>query len=127
LLNVDRSLAARPQHGAFAVVRDIGLVAMMFALTLFGWLLFRAPDLATVGGFVSGLAGNGGWGAAPWAALAGFVAPLLLVQAWQLRRGELEFIPPLPGFVRLNVVLFLIFSLIFLAPAAPSAFIYFDF
>ena len=127
LLNVDRWLAAQPREGAGAVARNIGLVAVMFALTLFGWLLFRAPDLATVGGFVSGLAGNGGWSVAPWGALAGFVAPLLFVQAWQLRRGELEFIPPLPGFIRLNVILFLIFSLVFLAPAAPSAFIYFDF
>ncbi len=127
LLNVDRWLAGQPQHGAVAMVRDAGLIAIMFALTIFGWLLFRAPDLATVGGFVSGIAGNSGWGDAPWRTLAAFVVPLLLVQAWQLWTGELEFVPRLPAFVRLNVVLFLVFSLVFLAPSAPSAFIYFDF
>lgn len=127
LLGIDRWLAGAPQHGAAAVVRDCGLIMVMFVLTIFGWLLFRAADLATVGSFVAGLARGVGWEAAPWATLGFYVAPLLVVQAWQLWRRDLEFLPPMPGFARLNAVLFLLFSLLFLAPTAPSAFIYFDF
>ncbi len=127
LLNVDRWLAAQPPHGASAALRDAGLIAIMFMLTMFGWLLFRAADLATVGAFMAGLAQGEGWAAAPWATLGFYVAPLLVVQAWQLWVRDLEFLPRLPAFARLNVALFLVFSLVFLAPTAPSAFIYFDF
>ena len=127
LLNVDRWLAGQPTKGVSAAARDVGLVAIMFGLTMFGWLLFRAPDMATVGVFVGGMATAGGWNEAPWGTLAFFVAPLLVVQAWQVRHDELEFLPRLPPFLRLNAVLFLVYSLVFLAPKAPSAFIYFDF
>lgn len=126
-LDVDRRLAAQPQNGAMAVLRDGGLIAVMFMLTIFGWLLFRAPDLATVGVFLAGIVRGVGWAEAPWRTLAFYIAPLLMVQAWQLWRRDLEFLPSLPRFAGLNVALFLAFSLLFLAPTAPSAFIYFDF
>lgn len=127
LLGVDRWLAAQPRAGATALGRDAGLVAIMFMLTIFGWLLFRAPDLGTVGAFVAGMAQGQGWTLAPWDRLAFYLTPLVLVQAYQLKTRELEFLPRLPWFARLNVVLFLLFSLWFLAPMTPSAFIYFDF
>ena len=127
LVQVDRWLAGQPGEGAGAAVRDAMLIAVMFVLTIFGWLLFRAADLATVAAFMAGLARNTGWGDAPWATLGFYVAPLLAVQAYQLWRNELEFLPRMTGFVRLNTTLFLVFSLVFLAPTTPSAFIYFDF
>ena len=49
------------------------------------------------------------------------------MQAFQLWSRDLEFLPRLPGFARLNTALFLVFSLVFLAPLTPAAFIYFDF
>jgi hypothetical protein len=108
-------------------MRDVGLIAIMFGLTIFGWLLFRAPDLATVEAFVRGIAAGGPWATPLWGTLAFYIAPLLLVQAYQLWVKDLEFLPRLPAFPRLNAALFLVFSLLFLAPAASSAFIYFDF
>ncbi len=127
LLNVDRWLAAQPRAGAGAMVRDAGLIAVMFALTMFGWLLFRAPDLATVGTYLAGLADGSGLTAGPWPTLAFYLVPLLAVQVYQLWLRDLEFLPRMPGFARLNAALFLVFSLVFLAPVATSAFIYFDF
>nr|WP_310523661.1 MBOAT family O-acyltransferase [Polymorphobacter sp.] len=127
LLQVDQRLAGQPAHGAGAMARDAGLIMVMFVLTMFGWLLFRAADLATVGAFMAGLARNTGWSDAPWATLGFYLAPLLVLQAYQLWRKDLEFLPRMPGFLRLNTALFLVFSLLFLAPTAPSAFIYFDF
>ena len=127
LLNIDRWLATQPRQGAAAVVRNSGLIAVMFGLTMFGWLLFRATDLTTVGAFLAGLTAGTGWAAAPWGTLVFYLAPLLAVQAYQLWLRDLEFLPRLPAFPRLNAALFLVFSLVFLAPAATSAFIYFDF
>lgn len=127
VLGVDRWLGTQPQHGAAALVRDTGLIAIMFVLTMFGWLLFRAPDMATVSTFVTGIAQGSGWTEAPWRLFFFYVTPLLAVQAYQMWTRELEFFPRMPRFARLNVALFLLFSLIFLAPLAPSAFIYFDF
>ncbi len=127
LLGVDKWLAGQPTQGLAAALRDTGLIAIMFLLTMFGWLLFRALDVATVVAYVSGLAEGRGWTEGAWATLGFYLLPLLLVQAWQLRIRDLEFLPRLPGFAQLNVVLFFVFSLLFLAPVAPSAFLYFDF
>lgn len=127
LFGVDAWLERQPTGGAAAALRDTGLVILMFGLTLFGWLLFRAVDLATVSAFLEGLATTRGWTDAAWNTLGFYVAPLLLVQAWQLRTGDLEFLPRLPAFARLNVVLFLVFALAFLGPGGAAQFIYFDF
>ncbi len=127
LLNVDRWLARQPLTGSAAILRDGGLIMAMFLLTLFGWLLFRAPDLATVNVFVSGLVAAKGWTVGSWSTLAFYIAPLLAVQVYQLWRRDLEFLPRLPPFARYNVALFLVFSLAFLAPLTATAFIYFDF
>ena len=127
LLGVDAWIERQPAGGVAAAVRDTGLIAVMFVLTVFGWLLFRAADLATVETFLGGLARGGDWTSAPWGTLGFYLAPLLLVQAWQLRIGDLEFMPRLPGFLRLNAGLFMVYALMFLAPQGTSQFIYFDF
>jgi alginate O-acetyltransferase complex protein AlgI len=127
LAGVDKWLVRQPQHGPAAALRDGGLIAVMFLLTMFGWLLFRAPDVGTVAAYLAGLAEGRAWTAGDWGTLGFCLAPLLAVQAYQLWSRDLEFLPRLPGFARLNVVLFFVFSLLFLAPVAPSAFIYFDF
>ena len=127
LLGIDRYATAGEPGTAAAAVRDAGLVMVMFGLTVFGWLLFRSPDIATVTAFLGGMAAGHGWLDAPWATLGFYVAPLLLVQAWQLHVRDLEFLPRLPGFARLNVALFMLFALLFLAPSGAADFIYFDF
>lgn len=127
LLDIDRWLDRQPAAGAGAALRDSGLIMVMFTLTLFGWLLFRAETMPTVGAYLAGLFAGNPFADGEWRRLGFYLAPLLLVQAFQLWRRDLEFMPQLPAFARLNVALFLIFSLLFLAPLAPSAFIYFDF
>lgn len=103
------------------------LVAIMFALTLLGWLFFRAPDMATVGHYLTGLFSGFDMQAGDWGKLAFYTMPLILVQCWQRWTDKLEFLSDSPPFVRLNMVLFLVFSLIFLAPNEASDFIYFAF
>lgn len=103
------------------------LVSLMFALTLLGWLLFRAPDLQTVGNYLAGLFSGFDMHSDHWGKLAMFTLPLILVQCWQRRTGILEFLAASPFFVRFNLLLFLLFSLLFLAPQGASDFIYFAF
>jgi D-alanyl-lipoteichoic acid acyltransferase DltB (MBOAT superfamily) len=121
---VDRWMETSPIRGLAAN----GLLgALMFALTLIGWLLFRAPDLATVGDWFAGAFRGTGLAGAHWHALALFTLPLILVQCWQRTTGKLEFLAASPWFVRFNLVLFLVYSLLFLAPHGASDFIYFAF
>ena len=127
LLGIDRYVAEGETGTAAAAVRDAGLIAVMFVLTVFGWLLFRSPDIATVEAFLHGIAAGHGWLDAPWRTLGFYIAPLLLVQAWQLYIRDLEFLPRLPRFAQLNVALFMVFALLFLAPSGAADFIYFDF
>lgn len=103
------------------------LVAIMFALTLLGWLFFRAPDMATVGHYLTGIFSGFDLRAEDWGKLAFYTVPLILVQCWQRWTDKLEFLAESSPFVRLNMVLFLVFSLIFFAPNESSDFIYFAF
>ncbi len=104
-----------------------GLWTVMFALTLIGWLLFRAEDLTTVGHYLAGLAQPTGWTLGAWGTLGLFTIPLVLVQIWQRITGKLEFLWEAPPFVRFNLLLFLICSALFLAPSETADFIYFAF
>src|SRR5262249_47305416 len=65
----------------------------MFQVTCLGWLIFRAQSVAQVGRFLYGIATD----LRPSAATLGYagliaelIAPLLLFQYWQYRRGTLE-------------------------------------
>lgn len=132
MLDIDRRvmpvvngwMATRPAAGLLA---NAGLVAIMFALTLVGWLFFRAGDMATVGHFLTGIFAGTGLASAHWGTLGLFTVPLILVQCWQRWTDKLEFLAASPPFIRLNLVLFLLYSLIFLAPGEASDFIYFAF
>lgn len=106
---------------------NILLWAGMSALTLFGWLLFRAPDMATVGHYMAGLFSGFDMSSAHWGAIAFYTLPLMAIQCWQRWTGKLEFLAVSPWFIRLNLVLFLVYSLVFLAPKEASDFIYFAF
>lgn len=121
---VDGWMQSNPVAGWSA---NIALWSVMSVLTLIGWLFFRAGDMATVGHYFAGLFSGFDLRAADWGTLAFHVVPLMLVQCWQRWTGRLEFLAAAPGFVRLNLVLFLLYSLVFLAPKEASDFIYFAF
>ena len=104
-------------------------VALMFAFTLVGWAVFRAPNLTVLGNWFAALA-NWSPVAEAWAKPACWLAlhaiPLLLLQ-WATRhaRDEVE-LPDWPWFAR-----GLAFTLLFLAVASSAVseqeFIYFQF
>lgn len=121
---VDRWMTTSPALG-WSV--NLGLWALMSALTLVGWLFFRAPDMATISHYAAGLTSGFDMRSPQWGTVAFFALPLMVVQCWQRWTGKLEFLNESSGFVRLNLVLFLIYSLIFLSPQEASDFIYFAF
>jgi D-alanyl-lipoteichoic acid acyltransferase DltB (MBOAT superfamily) len=132
LANVDRRLmpqvaALQARAPAVGLLANVGLGTFMFALTLMGWLFFRAPDMATVGAYLVGLFSGFDMASDAWGQLALYTVPLILVQIWQRSTGRLEFLSDSPAFVRYNLVLFMLFSLVFLAPKEASDFIYFAF
>ena len=56
-----------------------------------------------------------------------FLVPLLLVESYEYATSQLEFIADKSWFIKLNIVLFLLFSIVFLAAEKSHQFIYFDF
>lgn len=132
LANIDRRwmpaingwMQTRPVLGWLG---NIGLWAVMSVLTVIGWLFFRAPDLTTVGNYAVAMVTSPRLQTALWGSLLYYTAPLMLVQCWQRATGKLEFLLAAGGFWRLNLLLFLIFSVVFLAPREASDFIYFAF
>jgi D-alanyl-lipoteichoic acid acyltransferase DltB (MBOAT superfamily) len=124
-LQVDTWLAQR--HTAIVIQRlqDIGLIMVMFILICFGWLLFRAQSLETVQIFILGI--NGIEYSTYFATIAFYVTPLLLYQALQVWRKQLEPMNHLFWFFRFNIQLFVVYSLLLLASRGSQQFIYFNF
>jgi D-alanyl-lipoteichoic acid acyltransferase DltB (MBOAT superfamily) len=58
MLRVDDWIGQRRGPAFLLRLQDAGLVALMFMLVCIGWLLFRAPDMATVAAFFRGLGGS---------------------------------------------------------------------
>src|SRR5262249_39626020 len=106
-------------------LQDVMLIAVMFFFACVGWLLFRAPDMATVSAFVRGLGPVNTL--QPFETVAFYVMPLLAFEAVQLWKRNLEPVALLPGFARLNIRAFVVCGLFFLAAATPQKFIYFNF
>ena len=102
-------------------------IAMMFTLTVVGWLIFRANTMEVLMAYLSGLTEFSMPMLENWTQIIILVSPLLLMQAYQTYSNQLEIFWKLPTFVRLNVALYIMFCIFFLQPSEPAAFIYFDF
>lgn len=107
----------------------MGAVALMFIFTLFGWAIFRSPDLARLGAWLTAL---GTWGPPElsWSGPAGWLAlhilPLLGLQ-WltrrQLAEARLEQLSwPVRGLVYVGLAVLTVSS-----AAHDQEFIYFQF
>lgn len=104
-------------------------VAVMFHLTCYGWLLFRATSLEQVIGMTRSLADPlGGYDPELAWRLAPFVLPLLAVQWVQYLSGRLDFLSFrwLPAEAR--VVCYSVFAyFVIFRGGVPQSFIYFQF
>ena len=105
--------------------------AVMFHLTCYGWLLFRARSAEQIGAMTSAL--FSGWGrpspevAAQVLALAGYSAPLVVVHGWEAFTDDLDAVLKLPLVARYAVYVALAYLLVLFGEFGGSQFIYFQF
>jgi alginate O-acetyltransferase complex protein AlgI len=105
-------------------------IFIMFHLVCLGWLLFRAPNMTSVGVFLHSITLQPHWSPQAAEALGSlvlygwFVVFFEVIQAWT---GSLQSFHHWPWFARLNVWLFVILSLLALAAGGGQEFIYFAF
>ncbi len=102
----------------------------MFHLVCFGWLLFRAPDLARVGEMLSGLFTAPVFDASalsPWLALIILCAPLWMVQLLQEKSGDPMAPVKLSLMPRVLLLSTMITMMLALGNTGNRAFIYFQF
>ena len=103
---------------------------LMLHLTMIGWLIFRSQNIATIGVFLRSIALSPQGSPEAMAAFLTFLyygGFLIAFQVVQEATGTLDPMPRMPWFLRLNVWVFLIMSLLVLPPRTPQQFIYFAF
>jgi alginate O-acetyltransferase complex protein AlgI len=121
---------ARMLERVWPMLRNSVAVLVMFHLTCLGWLLFRARNMTTVGVFFESLFLHPAWSAEAASAARDILFYswfLILFQGLQLSMGTLDPMKRLPCFVRLNVWIFIIMSLLAFSPHKAASFIYFAF
>lgn len=105
-----------------------GLV--MFHLTCFGWLLFRAQSVTAIGVFLQAIVTRPGWSPEATEVVRNVIYYgwfLVAFQVLQARTGTLDPMKRMHWFLRLNIWIFVLMSLLALAPEQKQAFIYFAF
>jgi len=132
LLIVHR-LMSRGGHGeARADGRLVGTLKIlgMFHLTLIGWLLFRVETMAQLKLMTLSL--FGGW--SQWEGALGIlsymapvVVPMIVVQAWQMRTGDLEWVNRSPWPLRSAFASACVAAVVLINRGGGIPFIYFQF
>ena len=138
LLVVFRFLALRrrkkrrpPTSGWMFEWRHAPAVLVMFVLTCYGWLVFRADSWAQAVQFTSRLftAFDPSWavvraGGLPLLLYAG---PLLAVHTAEARRGSLETVQGFPRLARYSIYAALVYAIVLFGEFEGSDFLYFQF
>lgn len=121
--DIDRRLEA--VSGAARPVAMVAAGVVMFILAMIGWVFFRATSFGDAFHILTHM-----WVPA-WSESYGhvffYVTPLLLLEGFMRLTGRQNPWERLPGFVVFNLVLFLLYSIMFLDFAVGQEFIYFDF
>ena len=130
LLVVYRVLGVRTEKGGHGPVMLAVLGIVMFHFTCLGWLIFRAQNVGTISAFLQGIVTSPQASADFWrlgSDLLYYSWFLILVQIVQGVSGKLELSPNLHWFLRFNVWIFVVMSLLALANTKAQEFIYFAF
>ena len=125
----------RGRHRSFAAWKftwkDAPGALGMFALTCYGWLLFRSESWSQAAGLTGRLlAGSGmSWAVAVnmGVPLLVYAGPLLVLHLAEAARGDLDMIPRAPLVVRYSVYAALIYTIVLFSDFRGSEFLYFQF
>ncbi len=130
ILVIYRVLGDAKVGQASLTLKNVAKGVLMFHLVCFGWLLFRAHNLDTVGAFATAMVAFGSPSPETFELFrevlfyCWFLFAFQCIQAWT---GRLEPLDKWNWFVRLNLWTFLILSLFRFAPRGSQQFIYFAF
>ncbi len=119
----------RAADGALRVPWLVARIAAMFALTCYGWLLFRAHSYHQIAAMTMALTNPfDGVPGETFRQIATLAAPLVVAQIVQYTTGRLDFMrqPWLPRTARAGLYASMLYCIVFLG-AAPQAFVYFQF
>jgi D-alanyl-lipoteichoic acid acyltransferase DltB (MBOAT superfamily) len=125
----------RGRHRSFAAWRfawgDAPGALGMFALTCYGWLLFRSESWSHAVDLTSRLLAGG---RASWSVAANvgipllvYAGPLLVLHLAEAARGDLDAIPRAPLVVRYGVYAALLYTIVLFSDFRGSEFLYFQF
>ena len=104
-------------------------LACMFAMTCYGWLLFRATSLDQVTGMSQALLQPlAGLDVEALKTIGLYALPLIVVQWVQWRSGELQFmrLPIIPGWLKPALYAGMFYAAVFMG-GTPQSFVYFQF
>jgi D-alanyl-lipoteichoic acid acyltransferase DltB (MBOAT superfamily) len=127
----DRLPAFRAWTAGRSALARLTSWAVMFHLTCYGWLIFRARSAGQIGDLTAALAGS----FAPSTVdvhgllvpLALYVTPLVLVQAIEASTDDLLIVPKLPLAVRYSLYAATFYLTMLFGNFGGSEFIYFQF
>lgn len=130
LLCLYRAFKLPTENDRFSWSVKILLILIMFHFTCMGWLLFRAQNMTTVMLFLDGIFLHPGWSAQATEHMMLLVRYGWFFILFQILQGITDKLDLLQGrhwFIRLNVWVFLIMSIIALGHGGEQEFIYFAF
>jgi hypothetical protein len=111
--------------------RHLPSVLLMFALTCYGWVVFRAASWAQTVQFTSPLftAFEPSWAVfrAVGLPLLVYAGPLLAIHAAEARQGSLETVPGWPRVARYSIYVAIVYAIVLFGNFEGSDFIYFQF
>ena len=126
-LGVDELLDRARKSGSSIVLRSLGLWALLFALTIVGWIFFRATTLTGAMSIFSAIASGTGYEWHLFAPILIYSMPLLLVEFIQFKFKIEDIFSVGPFLLRFTMIVVALI-IVMLASAPPGrAFVYFDF
>ena len=127
-------VAYRPVAARVSDVRGIARVIawiVMFHLTCYGWLIFRAPSFGQLASMTAALFAHFAPGTTDLAGLLVplllYTLPLLIIHALEARADDLLVVPRLPAALRYTVYVATLYLIFLFGNFGGSEFIYFQF
>lgn len=130
LLCIYRALGIDGERAGFAAWKKLLMMVFFFQLTCIGWLIFRAQNVETISIFLDSIFLHPFGSEQAWLDLKTiffYAWFLILFQVIQYRTGNLNPMTNWHWFVRLNVWIYVVMSLLTLASSSGREFIYFAF